>query len=225
MGDFRNPAVAENWHATQLEHRARGRQLNLLIDLVVGTAPTRLLDIGVGSGLVAEQILERLPEVSFIGVDFSAVMLANAQTRLARFEDRVDLVLGDVSRAESIGLLDGQPFDAAITVQTLHNIRHDGQQRALIWAGAVLAPGAVLLSLDKVAIPRPLYDLYLSLGPTSTLGDFPELFDDYERREARAGEHSPPLAAYLAWLRDAGFEAGALDVEANYALVAARVRA
>ena len=89
----------------------------------------------------------------------------------------------------------------------------------------MLAPGAVLLSLDKVAISRSLYDLYVSLGPTSTLGDFPESFDDYDARETRAGEHSPALAVYLGWLRDAGFEAGVLDVEANYALVAARASA
>jgi tRNA (cmo5U34)-methyltransferase len=225
MGDFRNPAVAENWHATQLAHRARGRQLDLLIDLIVDLAPARLLDIGVGSGLVAERVLVRLPDVSLVGVDFSAVMLAEARTRLAPFEDRVDLVKADVSDPEAIGVPDGGVFDTAITVQTLHNIDHQGQKRALAWAHGVLAPEAVLLSLDKVAIPRPLYDLYLSMGPSSTLGDFPESFDDYEARETRAGEHSPPFELYLDWLRDAGFEAGVLDVEANYALVAARARA
>jgi len=225
MGDFRNPAVAENWHATQLDHRARGRQLDLLIDLVVGLAPARLLDIGVGSGLVAERVLERLSEVSLVGVDFSAVMLAEARMRLAPFADRVDLVEGDVSRPEAIRRSDGRPFDAAITVQTLHNIGHEGQQRALGWANSVLAPAAVLLSLDKVTIPQPLYDLYVSLGPSSTLGDFPESFDEYETRETQAGEHSPRLEVYLDWLRDAGFEAGELDVEANYALIAARARA
>jgi SAM-dependent methyltransferase len=221
MGDFRDPAVAENWHATQLAHRARGRQLDLLIDLLVGLAPERLVDIGVGSGLVAERVLGRLPGVALVGVDFSPVMLAEARTRLAPFEDRVQLVEGDLSRPEAIAVPDGGTFDAAITVQTLHNIGHEGQQRALAWTRSALEPAGVLLSLDKVAVPRPLYGLYVSLAPSSTLGAFPESFDDYEDRGTRAGEHSPPLATYLAWLRDAGFEAGVLDVEANYALVAA----
>ena len=83
MGDFRDPAVAENWHATQLAHRARGRQLDLLVDLLVGLAPERLVDIGVGSGLVAERVLGRLPGVVLVGVDFAPVMLAEARTRLA----------------------------------------------------------------------------------------------------------------------------------------------
>jgi tRNA (cmo5U34)-methyltransferase len=225
VGDFRDPAVASNWHASQLTHRARGRQLDLLIDLLVALTPARVLDIGVGSGLVADRVLDRLPEVSFVGVDFSAVMLAEARTRLARWEDRVDLVEGDVSRPEAIGLPKGGAFNAAITVQTLHNIGHEGQQRALAWAHGLLAPGAVLLSLDKMAIRGPLYDLYARLGPSSTLGDFPESFEDYEARETRAAEHSPPLERYLDWLRKAGFEAGVLDVEANYALVAARATA
>jgi ubiquinone/menaquinone biosynthesis C-methylase UbiE len=225
MGDFRDPAVAESWHASQLAHRARGRQLDLLIDLLVVLAPARVVDVGVGSGLVAERILERLPTVSLVGIDFSTVMLAEARTRLSSWKDRVDLVEGNVSHPESIGALDDRAFDVAITVQTLHKIDHEGQQRALAWTHGLLAPGAVLLSLDKVSITRPLYDLYMRLGPSSTLGDFPESFDDYEKRETSAGEHSPPLEAYLDWLRQAGFEAGVLDVEANYALVAARARA
>jgi tRNA (cmo5U34)-methyltransferase len=222
MGDFRDPAVAGSWHATQLAHRARGRQLDLLIDLLVGLRPARVLDIGAGSGLVAERVLDRLPEVSYVGVDFSAAMLADARARLAPFEGRVELVEADVSRPETIGVVGDGSFDAAITVQALHNIGHEGQRRALAWAHGVLAPGGVLLSLDKVAVPGSLYDLYVSLGPTSTLGAFPASFDDYEARETRAGEHSPRLETYLGWLRDAGFEAGVLDVEANYALVAAR---
>jgi SAM-dependent methyltransferase len=225
VGDFRDPAVAANWHAFQLTHRARGRQLDLLIDLLVGLAPARVVDIGIGSGLVAERVLEHLPEVSLVGIDFSAVMLAEARTRLARWKGRVDLVEGDVSRPEAIGVPDCGAFDAAITVQTLHNIGHEGQRQALAWTHGLLAPGAILLSLDKVAIPRPLYDLYVPLTPSSTLGSFPDSFEEYEERESRAGEHSPRLEAYLDWLREAGFEAGVLDVDANYALVAARTRA
>ena len=99
------------------------------IDLVVDLAPARLLDLGVGSGLVAERVLVRLPDVSLVGVDFSAVMLAEARTRLAPFEDRVDLVKADVSDPEAMGVPNGRGVRTAITVQALHNIDHQGQQR------------------------------------------------------------------------------------------------
>jgi len=224
VGDFRDPAVVESWHASQVAHRARGRQLDLLVELLTGLAPARVLDVGVGSGLVAERVLERLPEVALVGVDFSAVMLAKAWTRLAPNEDRVQLIEADVSNPEVIGV-PGGTFDAAFSVQTLHNVGHDGQRRALAWTRSLLEPGAVLLTLDKVAVPRPLYDLYVPLSPSSMLGSFPDSVDDYERRETEAGEHSPPLETYLTWLRESGFEPGVLDVDANYALVAARARA
>jgi tRNA (cmo5U34)-methyltransferase len=214
VGDFRDPAVAASWHASQDSHPARGRQLDLLVELVTRLAPSRLIDLGVGSGLVAERLLDALPSLELVGVDFSAVMLAQAGARLERFGERVTLVERDLTEpgAEPRG------FDAAVTVQALHNIPFPGQRRALRFAAEALEPGAVLLSLDKVVIPRPVYELYAALG------DFPDSFEEYEARETQSAEHAPSLETYLEWLDEAGFDAGVLDAHAHYALVGARAR-
>jgi hypothetical protein len=74
----------------------------------------------------------------------------------------------------------------------------------------------VFFSLDKVAVPRALYEFHAALG------DFPDRFEDYEERELEAAEHSPALETFLGCLRDGGFEPSVLDSHANYALVAAR---
>ena len=220
MGDFRDPAVAAGWHASQLAHPARGRQLDLLVQLVADCAPQRVIELGVGSGLVAERLLDEIASVELVGVDVSSVMLARASERLERFGGRVRLIEGDVA---TLGLDEGG-FDAAVTVQALHNVPFADQQAALRFAAGVLRPGGVLLSLDKIAIPAGAYELYAGLGLYSTLGEFPETFAEYEARETAAGEHAPPLATFLGWLAASGFDAGVLDAHANYALVGGRAR-
>lgn len=54
----------------------------------------RVLDVGCGSGRVAEEVLEH-GAGGYVGVDFSEPMLDLARERLARFDVPVDLVLGD----------------------------------------------------------------------------------------------------------------------------------
>jgi tRNA (cmo5U34)-methyltransferase len=223
VGDFRDPAVAANWHASQTSHPARGRQLDLLVELAAGLAPQRVVELGVGSGLVAERLLDAIPSAELVGIDVSAAMLAPARDRLARFGSRAILVEGDAADPGSFDL-DEAAFDVAVTVQALHNVPFTDQQAALRYAARLLRPGGTLLSLDKTAIPAGAYALYATVGLYSTLGTFPETFAEYEAREAAAGEHAPPLATFLGWLEASGFDAGVLDAHANYALVGGRLR-
>jgi ubiquinone/menaquinone biosynthesis C-methylase UbiE len=223
VGDFRDPAVATSWHGSQLSHPARGRQLDLLVELVADRAPRRLIDLGVGSGLVAERVLDMTPSLEFVGIDVSPVMLAQARKRLTRFGGRVTLIQGDVADPTAFALSQ-HDFDIAVTVQTLHNVPFTDQQAALRFAAGALRPGGTLLSLDKTAVPAGAYDLYSSLGVSSSLGAFLETFAEYETREAAAGEHAPPLGTFLSWLESCGFDAGVLEAHANYALVGERTR-
>jgi tRNA (cmo5U34)-methyltransferase len=207
--------VVESWHASQLSHPARGEQLDLLLALIDQASPRRLLDVGVGSGLVAERILDRLPQTTLVGVDFSPAMLGRARDRLGRFEHRVELVEGDLAEPEGIPLPAG-PYDAATSVQTLHNIFPEGQRRALAWLGRTLAPGGFAFLLDKLAIPEALYSCY------PVLADLPPVYADYEAEERANDEWGPLLETQLAWLQEADLEPAVLDLRANYALVAAR---
>jgi SAM-dependent methyltransferase len=216
MGDFRDPAVAEHWHATQLTHPARGEQLDLLMTIVERVLPLRVLDAGIGSGLVAERLLERLPATALTGVDHSTAMLDRARVRLDRFGERVALVDGDLARPETITLRDERPFDMAITVQTLHNVDADGQQVALYWLRSRLAPGGTLLSLDKLALSESLYEYHEGFD------HIPPTYAEYEAAEAAAAEQAPSLEMFLTWLRAAELEPAVLDLRANYALIAAR---
>jgi SAM-dependent methyltransferase len=128
--DWSDPSFASGWEALADEaNPVRRQQLALLLALLRWQRPRTMLDLGVGSGLVAEPALDALPEARLIGVDSSAAMLALARERLDRFEPRVSLMQADLSRAVLTECLD-QPVDAIFSVQTLHNLEPAAKLRA-----------------------------------------------------------------------------------------------
>lgn len=70
----------------------------------------RVLDVGCGSARIAEPLLDG-GATEYVGVDFSAPMLALARERLARFGDRAALIEADFLETD----LDG-PFDLVLAL-------------------------------------------------------------------------------------------------------------
>lgn len=101
-----------------------------------------VLDAGCGSGRVTEQLAERLPRGRVIVLDASPSMVAEAGRRLARFGDRIDLVVADLGRP--FALPRGVPVDAILSTATFHWVPdHDALFRNL---AAVLRPGGWLVA-------------------------------------------------------------------------------
>jgi ubiquinone/menaquinone biosynthesis C-methylase UbiE len=105
----------------------RAEQQDLLLALLAGIDDGAILDLGVGSGLVAEAVLDELPHVDLVGVDFSPPMLVLARERLRRFGTRVHLCEGDLSALDDIEL-PPRRYAAVISVQTIHHL-DDGARR------------------------------------------------------------------------------------------------
>lgn len=100
----------------------------------------RVLDAGCGSGRVTELLAERLPHGRVIALDGSASMLGAARERLARFGDRVELVLADLGRPLPVD----PPVDAILSTATFHWVAdHDALFHGL---AAVLRPGGRLVA-------------------------------------------------------------------------------
>jgi SAM-dependent methyltransferase len=70
----------------------------------------RVLDVGCGSGRVAEHVLEAGAS-EYVGIDLVPEMLELAAARLARFGDRVTLVEGDF-----LDLTIERPFDVVLSL-------------------------------------------------------------------------------------------------------------
>jgi 2-polyprenyl-3-methyl-5-hydroxy-6-metoxy-1,4-benzoquinol methylase len=84
------------------------RRRQLAADTVRAYSAPRVLDVGCGSGRIAEFVLEA-GAAHYVGIDFSEPMVDMARGRLERFGERVELILGDFLETA----LDGQ-FDVVL---------------------------------------------------------------------------------------------------------------
>lgn len=87
-------------------------ETELLVDLALEAAPTKVLDVGTGSGAIALAVADELEDARVTAIDtsFNAVRVAKANTERLGLADRVDVVLrgpSSLSGAEP----DGRAFD------------------------------------------------------------------------------------------------------------------
>jgi ubiquinone/menaquinone biosynthesis C-methylase UbiE len=124
-------------------------------------ACARVLDVGCGTGRLAERMREAGPVRSVVGVDFSAGMLAQARERLgsgrASPAGPTALVRGDATR---LPFADAA-FDAAVSTEAFHWF--PDQDVALAEIHRVLRPGGRLL-LALVSPPFEVVADVVELG-------------------------------------------------------------
>jgi demethylmenaquinone methyltransferase / 2-methoxy-6-polyprenyl-1,4-benzoquinol methylase len=123
----------------------------LVGEMVVQASPRLVLDVGTGTGRLAQAVLEAAPSTRVVGVDFTIGMLRRAPPYLRH-------AAGDALR---LPFVDAQ-FDAVISAFVVRNL---GDVTAGIAEQVrVLRPGGVLVILETTPGPRgllgPAYRLY-----------------------------------------------------------------
>ncbi len=86
------------------------RRRQLAVDTVRSYGSPHVLDVGCGSGRIAELVLEA-GAGHYVGIDFAEEMLALARTRLARFGERAELIEADFMEAALEG-----PFEVILAL-------------------------------------------------------------------------------------------------------------
>lgn len=128
-------------------------------------ADASILELGSGPGFLAQHLLTQLPRVTLHLLDYSAAMHTLAQARLANFSGRVTYVERSF-REEGWG--DGLgSFDAVVSVQAIHELRHKRYAAALHRAvKGLLAPGGEYLVCDHYFGDDAMRDnrLYMSIA-------------------------------------------------------------
>jgi trans-aconitate 2-methyltransferase len=133
-----------DWDASTYDRVAapQTRWGGVVLDRLALAGDETVLDAGCGSGRITEQLAERLPRGRVIALDGSPSMIAEARRRLARFGDRVELVVADLGRP--FALPDGVVADAILSTATFHWVPdHDALFRNL---AAVVRPGGRLVA-------------------------------------------------------------------------------
>jgi demethylmenaquinone methyltransferase / 2-methoxy-6-polyprenyl-1,4-benzoquinol methylase len=128
--------------------RWRGMVADALSPLRPGAS---VLDVGTGTGRLAQAVLERHPSAQVVGVDFTQGMLHRAPTKLQlAAADALALPFGD------------EHFDAVISGFLVRNLADT--RKGLSEQVRVLKPGGLLVVLETTPGPggflRPLYRLY-----------------------------------------------------------------
>lgn len=109
-----------------------------------------VVELGIGPGYLARHILQRAPELSYEGVDFSAAMFAIAKETLAGQLDRLVLTQADLTVADWPTKLSRTP-DAIVSTWSLHDLFSPeavGQVYARCFE--TLLPGGVLVNGDFI---------------------------------------------------------------------------
>lgn len=101
-----------------------------------------VLEIGAGSGAMAEQILEAHPDVRMTVTDVDPAMVERAAGRLERFGERARVVEADVTALD----FDDRSFDLVLSFIMVHHVVE--WERAVAEVSRVLRPGGRFVGYD-----------------------------------------------------------------------------
>ena len=118
----------------------------------------RLVDVGGGSGRLAERVLEQFPRATAMVMDQSEPFLGVAQQRLARFGVRASFVK---QRLQDDWPAAAGPVDAVVSSSAIHHLEPTEKQQLFAKIFAALPSGGVFINGDE---HRPASDAdYLAL--------------------------------------------------------------
>lgn len=164
--------------------------------------PETVVDVGVGTGNLAEVVIERFAPDAFHGVDGVEAMIEQARVRL-------DSISSTDVTFECTAFETWQPdgaYDWVYSNLSIHHL-HDFEKRDLFdRIQRALTPEGTFLISDLVRIPGKRSEFYETIyrERLSSLGyGDAEIQNRWEQHE----EHDIPseLRATLRWLREAGF--------------------
>lgn len=164
--DLRTMADARLWAATAIEKRPwREEFFQCFVARLRGLRPApSVLELGSGPGFLARRILESIPDIRYTMLDFSPAMHELAREHLGSLAHAVRQVEADFKRTEwSAGL---GSFDAVITMQAVHELRHKKHAAGLHAAvRSLLNPHGRYLVCDHYVGPDGMSneDLFMSV--------------------------------------------------------------
>lgn len=179
----------------------RNAHMILLKKILPGDRPVTVLDLGGGTGALAEAVADALPLAEVEVWDIDRAMLGIARERCARFGGRIRYV--ERSFAEPL-----TPCDAVVACIALHHVKDLGVKGAIYRnIHAALKPGGVFMNADlAIAASGALHEFSYAewiramaphgIDPTQARAHFASWAHE---------DYYPPLATELNLLGAGGF--------------------
>jgi cyclopropane fatty-acyl-phospholipid synthase-like methyltransferase len=150
--DLQNPNDAKTWvDAADRKRPFRIHIRRAIVDQLRPLAPgSRVLELGSGPGLLAEQVLLHCTAIAkYTLLDFSEPMLEMSRHRVARYPS-TEFVNADF-RSEGWMKCLTTPYDAVVSMQAVHEVRHKRHVPKLYGqVHRLLAGNGLFLIADRV---------------------------------------------------------------------------
>ena len=230
LEDWTDPETARAWDADQTTHNpTRAEQLDIMLTIIEDhyKQGKRILDVGIGSGIVEEMLFRRVPGAYVVGVDMSEAMVALAHNRLKPYVAQYEIALHDL-RDIALFTLPAGEYQIAFSVQVIHNVADEYKRRIFEWIYGVLEEGGLFLLLDRMAVQSPtLFGAYKSAWDRLDRAEGTRMregstFEQHTSIVRDRGDQPAGLEEHLQWLRACGFDVAVLHLHANRALIVCR---
>lgn len=163
--DLRKMSDARQWANEATAKRPwRTEFFAAFVEALAEGKARRVLELGSGPGILAKCLLDALPTLGYVALDFSPAMHQLAAERLGDLSSRVTFVecsFRESSWTEGLGL-----FDHVITNQAVHELRHKRHASTLHeQVRGLLTPAGRYLVCDHFAGDGGMKDdqLYMSI--------------------------------------------------------------
>ncbi|MBF0266019.1 MAG: class I SAM-dependent methyltransferase [Gammaproteobacteria bacterium] len=125
--EFHDESFAQGWADRFVPTPERISLFNLILSEIQCTVKTDscVVELGIGPGYLANHILSAMPNINYIGIDFSQPMLAIASKRLRQYSKRLALVWADLIHDNWQSNFN-QPIHAVISTWALHDLGTQG---------------------------------------------------------------------------------------------------
>jgi len=194
-------------------------QIAIMLRVVAGGGRPlrRLLDVGCGSGVIAQALLAEHRGANATLVDFSEPMLARARQALATSSPAPRFVVGDLADSAWVeSVRSDAPFDVVASGYAIHHLT-DARKRALYAEiFALLAPGGTFVNIEHVASASAAVEALSDALLIDTLAAFQrdkgaprsrqEIAVEFAQRPDKAANILAPVDRQCDWLRAIGFE-------------------
>ena len=227
MSEAVQDSYQQSWQgqerAQKYEQRAdlvlpkRQEMLSLILQLIPfgRDEPLRVLDLGTGTGVPAQRVLQDFPRANVICVDKSAEMMEIGCAKLAEYGDRVRFVQADLKdSAWNNGL--PHEFDAIVSALAFNLLMDKAKQRLFAQCYKMLKPHGYLVFSDRLRAADEAVDrFYLNQWMNFIVRQTREVLSKEVTLETvttrqrsldkSAGVKSATLEDTLAWLKQASF--------------------
>lgn len=159
-----------------------------------------ILDLGTGTGLLSEFVMQKVESASLFLLDESPDMLSKAQKRLAQYNPKI--FIQPMTEPLPAGM-----FNAVISSLAIHHLLDNDKRDLFKRIYQSLAPGGIFINGEQILgsneWQQQLYE-DMHLNGARALGSSED--EIRAAQERMTHDHCSTLADQISWLREIGFQ-------------------